>query len=383
MKETVTFKLHRLLLLFLLASVASCEPDVVSVHLLSYDLQSDRYVFQVEEITTLENISRLEGRATRLIAGTRLTLDYEKGEIRWQSVGSPVAMGYIRHRGVIYPEDYASMVMAAAYRNIELSMRFFEDSGMPQNLLPPLDTYYEAGIRIVDTAYGDEKKKHLEKDNVFYLPINERDRGFYVLPFSLFQTLPLAVNTGIMAHEYTHAVFDQLVYTPLKGAFYSQWPLYNELSALNEGVADAFAVLITGDPRFMRHSITPEWQRDASKEILYNAAWDLDVRFASPEFFNPYAIGEFLSALVYEVARQCDGRAQGRLSHDVRHEVGRMLYGALAQFGAQKSMGEGRIAAFIDLFVQQMNPAQTRTACDVLQRRYTAYMHQVTTCQSP
>jgi hypothetical protein len=383
MHISTAFNRWTFIALMISAATISCDPGPVTVHLLSYNPDEDRYEFQVQEITTLENVARMRGRATELIAGTDLTLDYVEQQIRWQSDGNPVAMGYFIHDNVVYPEDFSSMVMAAVYRNIELAMLMFEDAGLPPDLLPAMQTYYEARVTVIEYDFWGEKQEYQERDNAFYLPISETDRGFYVLPYDEFQTLPLPVNTGIMAHEYTHAVFDELVYIPLgSGTVYNNWPLYNEFAALNEGLADGFAVALTGDPDFMSHSISDDWSRDASRSIYYNAIWDVEIQNAQPKYFDPYHIGEFLSAFFYETTRLMDGAAPGELiSEASRREMARLMLAALEAFGSQKSSAPDRISDYLSFLVAHMTDAQTAVACGVLLERYTIHYERVTPCK--
>ena len=375
-------------------ALAGCRQEGdVSVRLPAYDPVVDDYRMTDVEITTLDNPGRLDGRATTLVGGAEIVLDYQENEIDWKEAGHYVAFGAIRSDGVLIPEDFDSLAMASIYYGLELSMLFFEDVGMPRDLLVHMETYYWPDLKIIE----DDGEEMDMKDNAFYMYIAQNDRGFYVFPYEDFQWLPLSMNAGVMTHEYTHAVFDALVHDPNRGVAIGAMTTSgaNFLYGLNEGCADSMAVARAGDPDYMEHSIEKEVYvvqcntaireivRDASVAWTYSPAIDSAARLQPVADFCPYDVGAFFASLLYSLATDIDQVGPGPddiPSDEARLEVARSLFGALDDLG-QSLRTDFELYDMLSLLNTRLSTQATRDAfCALLESRYAMHYDLVEGC---
>lgn len=385
------FKLFKLLLGYVSGFVflGACEAPRYDVEMLAYDPATDQMVLQVNTVETLDDINLLEGRATRIRGGVSVEI-HSDGTVKWKNKGNTVAFNAVKLDGVYYPADYDSLAMISVYYNIEQAMLFFESIGMPEGELGRLDTFYWADVL---DKFSSETETELLVNNAMYMAVDAFDRGFYVVPFELNQmdtpNIALSMNPGVIAHEYTHAVFQSLVNDRLPDVlqFSTFDPAYYQNSnyyyGLNEGVADMFAVAFTGDPDFMRPSINHAMiVRNANEKIIYNEWMDRNAAGRTVAEFNPYEIGAFISATIYEIARRINGLvADGNSVPDraSRLNVAEKTYNTL------KILGESAIADFVpsdffSIFLGQLASEEKTLACQVLQERFEIHYTEVEGC---
>jgi hypothetical protein len=375
-------------------AVPACDPGTVSVELLDYDSDEDAYAFRVVDIETLDDVNRLEGRATSLVGDAELELNYQTNLLKWTEPGYHVAFGAVTSGGVLVPEDFDSLAMVSIYYHLERSLLYFEDIGFDSKRLVPMKTYYWPKFTVIDTGGARE----IQADNAFYLYATKKERGFYVFPYSEFGWLPLSMNGGVMTHEFAHAVYDALVTVPNR-----EWidagglslAASNFVYALNEGVADTIAVARLGDPDYMSHSIAAgtyvsscngsidDVVRNASLASDYTEAMDDAARTTAQDAFCPYEIGAFVSSLMYETERRLDGLGDTDMeppSIDSRERVSEALVRALDQLG-QSLSSNVELWDFFDLFVAALGDgAPPIAACEVLSEYYTMYYGQIEGC---
>jgi hypothetical protein len=374
----------------LLLVTLSCETDNVVMNLFVYDYDSDSYQFQDVEIETLNNVNRLKGEATTLWGGVELEINFEDDYIKWMKSPHSVAFNAFEKNNVLIPEDYDSLSMASIYYNTELTVGFFDEIGLPQEVMGYLPTYYLAEITV--TEYDGEKSTMV--DNAFYMSISSQEKGIFIVPFYNLQWIPMPLNSGILTHEYSHAVFDVVV---------KEAPRYSSLSisglnflyGINEGCADFMAVARTGDPNFMSHSTSQDTlitscndpdepkpiERDASRIILYSDEIDAPPRDLPFEEFCPYDIGSFWASLLYAIAVEVDSDNGEIPSEEARYKVAAWLMEALIELGDGKLEEDFEIWQLISLFVARINSTEDRAdACSVIEDRYSLYFSQVEGC---
>lgn len=382
---------HRVFSLIAIFSLLSCGEDSYDIEMLAYDFEADEIVTKVNTVKTLDDLGKLEGRATRLRGGLSIELDQISGMVRWNRVGTPVAFNALEIDNVYHPTDYNSLAMVSVYYNIEAIMLYMEALGMPKGKLGRIDTYYWADVTDIYSSGMGTVVKEKSTNNAFYLSLSQRDRGFYILPFDLSPKLlsqvdrvPLSMNPGVIAHEYSHAVFQELVLDSLpKGGVELAITPYNYLWALNEGIADIFAVASTGDTDFITASISdPTARRDALDVVEYKFSYDSNIRNKGTYFDDPYEIGQFFSATIYEIARRFQGLAPNGLTKadaPARREVARITYKALSalpKFGIHNF----RPADFFTVFVSHVGPGRHETVCQVLSERFQIHYTEVEGC---
>lgn len=380
------------IIFFSMLAVFGCETSTKTVRILAYDVASDSYKLSDVELETIENMSRLEGEATVLKGGLSIEIDYVKEQLDWKEEGHAVSFSAIEKDGVLIPETYDSLAMVSIYHNMEHATLFFNDElGLGPPLLKRLPTYYQPKVVLKDHS-GEETMI----DSAFYLKIEDGTRGFFILPFDVFQWLPMALNTGIIVHEYTHYVFDRLV---LDSIYLLDDAGHNFLRSVNEGVADYYAAVSMGDPAYISHSVPEglfetslcnatrnmELSRDISnpQNRNYNQAMDRIPRssFVSALDYCPYEIGLFFAALLYEIAGELSGTPFAP-SRSAQMKVARWLRDSLIALGTQMpSRTTFELWELFSLIVQQANdPHDRATVCAVLEQRYSLYFSEVQGC---
>jgi hypothetical protein len=383
-------RLFILIFPILLFVTTSCEPDEIVMNLFVYDVDSDTYDFKNVPIETLNDVNRLEGEATTLLGGVEMEINFEDDYIKWLESPHSVAFSAFDSGDVLIPEDYDSLAMASIYYNVEKTIAFFEAIGLPQEEIGYLPTYYLAEITIID--YDGEESTMV--DNAFYMSVSSNEKGIFIVPFFNLQWVPMPLNSGILTHEYTHAVYDVVVKEALTYQSISESGL-NFLYGINEGCADYMAVARTGDANFMRHSTSQDTlittcndpdapkpvERDASRVILYSDAIAAPARDLPFEEFCPYDIGSFWASLLYGIAGEIDPLNASHPSDEARYKVATWLMEALVDLGNETLEDDFEIWQLLSLFVLRINSTADRAAaCLVIEDRYSIYFSQVEGC---
>lgn len=280
---------------------------------MSYDAGRGRYGLDIGTLTTLKNLRTMEGDAVQIIGGASITIDYdeiarenpqtveETHALTMKEPGGPVDFAWFEVDGVIHPEDFHSLNIATTYYNFERSHLYFARLGVPLFNLPVL--YFPEMREGPASALVDLH------DNAYWDPVAKL---FAVLPFQDVRELPMGMNLGVIAHEYAHAVFSSRVFTnpgvPWMYTEYFAAPekwlrAMNINRSINEGLADYFGAVVSGDPAFLRKSLSdhaqarrldPDEPRCLTRELR-------DALHGTPHAqYNPYPVGSVLSAVLWE-----------------------------------------------------------------------------------
>jgi hypothetical protein len=376
----------------LLFLVAGCDEDTTKMRLWVYDREVDTYRLEDVEITTLHDIHRLDGDATNLKAGLSLVLNYQNNTLDWKKEADSVAFSAIRKDGVLIPTSFDALAMASIYYNMELSYLFFKDDlKMGNDILKRLPTYYDPKIRVVESD-GTESTM---TDNAFYMKISENERGFFIVPFEMFQCIPISLNTGIITHEYTHYVFDRVLmdYLPVLDA-----KSQNFLRSLNEAIADYMAVARTSDPDFMAPSIPPnlfvtptcnalqnmELSRDISNPISPNYTESMDNWARNVQDINefcPYEIGLMSAGMFYQMAAGIN-ESDSEPSKQSMTVVAGWILKSLKDL--KPVIVQNHDFELWDMFNQLVNATddsyQKALLCEIIGQRYSMYFSEVKGC---
>lgn len=376
------------------AVLSGCDPDPVRIELLAYDEASDAYTFQSVTLETIDDVGELRGRATKMIGGAAFTYNLGTGIMKWDDAGGSVAFAAVDVDGVLVPEDFDSLAMASIYHGLELSLLFFEKIGMPRDKLVQLDTYYWPRFK---TIYSDGETE-IVADNAYYMYMSKNERAFFVFPFEQFQWIPMSINSGIMTHEFSHAVFDELVDEPNRQLIVNMEPASrNFLYGLNEGWADYMAAARTGDPDFMSHTSPKgvfgiqcnsegwvELVRDASVITYYNAGIDAEARNMAVDEFCPYDIGVFFASTMYGLARQLEGYEHNDYyavpSREAQERVAVWLYGTMDELGQTLALDFELWDLFSLMVARAASEEDRAELCDTLSARFYMYYPAVEGC---
>lgn len=317
----------------LAVTLAACGPNPqqpVKVMALVAKTQTGYQPEQVE-LTSLKDVVAMKGDVASFIGGARIVINPQDpllaGDLSddqfkaavLKDKGSDVHASYIEKDGVLWPADFHTWNMVTTYFNFEKAFGYFKASGVPSTELGTASVYYFPSF-IVSDASPDP-----QKDNAIWAsPVT----GFLILPFDKLQKVPLPMNGGIIAHEYSHRVFNQRVF---KGRGqpepYVRWigsgvsAGINLLKALDEGLADYHAYgatcLSSGcNPRFLADAVPQDIAdaRDLAKpDRCLSTAQRNQLESQSAGDFTgagmEYRVGTVLASALYQ-AGEISGQRQ-------------------------------------------------------------------------
>ena len=202
------------------------------------------YNLKEVQVDTLETPYILRGSIARIFVETSLT---SAGLL-----GTEARPKLIRSNGLYIPADAISSLAVTAYAQMERIFLLDQSLGWGEWLSWPRSI----GISIpTRKAHGES-----ENNNARYFSWAD---VIIINPYSL-PNIPLAINPGVLAHEHFHAHFQKLVLTPLNREFEEGGLKSSEsreyislvLRAWNEGLADLYGHIFSGDPEFMAKSIS-------------------------------------------------------------------------------------------------------------------------------
>jgi len=266
-------------LFFLLgAGCGGFRPNGANVYQIPWPSENGKYQLQNVSIESYEQPATLQGRNVQIFVNPSLA----DGQMQSERANGH----YLRNRdGVMVPTDYTSVEAAAIHAHLERLLKIDTElkavANWPARIAIDVNVHSN-GKRTVNNAFFAE-----ELDALFVPPYTELD-------------VPIAVNGGVLAHEHFHRIFQSMVFKRIgKGGYFSRelqafrehafWsenstggsvemvngqPLdkdvhgqgkpqasqvakYNAfyLSALNEGLADFWGWVYTGDPNFIKPSL--------------------------------------------------------------------------------------------------------------------------------
>ncbi|ADO73258.1 hypothetical protein [Stigmatella aurantiaca] len=316
-----------------LALSAACAPDSQApVKVQALVLTSNgSYAPREVELTTISDIVRMEGVVAKMIGGARIRSDSQDPQVQSAQTekayakaiikadGRGVTANYITHDDVLWPADFHTWNLVTAYYNFERAYDYFNKvtNVSVADLGEPATVYYFPEFTLVDSS------PDAIKDNaLFFSPV----QAFMVLPFDTLQKAPLALNAGIMSHEYAHRIFNKKVYAgsalPYQIAVWGGSPASpgaNLVKALDEGLADYHAfgttcASATGcDTRFFSTSFGEKLSndRDLSKpDRCMDTLLRDDLNTLNVSAFDPYKLGSIIASALYQAGQSTGQHAQ-------------------------------------------------------------------------
>lgn len=314
---------------------AACAPDKkapVDTVVLVFNYGQRAYEPRKVTLNSVQDITALKGAAANLVGGARFainstdpailaaTTEEELAKAVTKDPGHDVQASYIENEGTLIPADFHSLNMVTSYYNVERAYDFFNKVGsLKADQFGTPNIYYFA-------AFQQEGRD--ESDNAMFMPLS---KGILVLPFAELQTIPLAINLGVVGHEYSHAIMNYRVHG--KQAFPQvpmSWvsepgatPGANLLYSLDEGSADVFGTgitctpdLVTCDPEFIGSSLASDFTdtRRVDKPHCYNLEID---GFLSVQSFSgfqqscapygcTYKLGSVFSSAVWRASTDAE-----------------------------------------------------------------------------
>jgi hypothetical protein len=324
-----------LLVAVLLLLLTACEPPTSQggVKVQALVLGGGAYTPQEVTLTTLQNPVTLEGRVASFIGGARIQMDSSDRDLAAVTTeeglaaaivkdrGRPVRATYITQRNaageaVLWPADFHTWNLVSAYYGLERAWDYFVQLDVGGRLglaeLKPTTTYYFPDFILAPSRTP-------MRDNAIFFTVLQ---SMMVMPFEELQQAPLAINSGVLAHEYAHRIFNHLVYGGSRlPAPLLQWsggsptPGFNLLKSMDEGLADYHAYAVTCrtpqgcNPRFLSTSFSA--QLTAERDISdINKCMNPNLRTAlTNEGYNlfqgkEYQVGTRLAAALYQAGQK-------------------------------------------------------------------------------
>lgn len=295
------------------------------------------------ELKTITSVTLMEGSIGKLYGGSEIVIDPQDPLLQstnlddaqleaalLKNLGGDVSASYIEKDGVLYPADFHTWNMVSTYWNFEKSFEYFQqtyDGASTEKLLGARILYW------VD--YQDKQSKPNDPpvlDNALYFsPV----RAFVIVPFKELQKVPLAMNLGVIGHEYAHRVFNLKAYggKSIPDSINS-WQLapFNILKALDEGLADfhGYAVTCAGGtgvscrPNFLGVSVdeTTTTARDLSRtdKCMTQTLRDAMNNFTQSQWLNQglqYQLGTVIASSLYHAVAKTNATKLGIMSKAV------------------------------------------------------------------
>lgn len=234
-----------------------------------------KYTMSVEELGSILDLTHLKGAAANILI--------EPHQVKNSLRGRAPEIHYFRNsHGVIVATDSDSLQMLALYTQFEKLRVLDQTMGVESANKWPVKVAVNAVTKLAD---GNN-----EENNAFY---TGQFDAYLFAPYSQSQ-LPLAVNSGVIGHEHFHSLFQHLVIDPLKEKYpdptqptahddkarlkafglggiagddtgatdasddSSDGLKYNALllRGLNEGLADVWGWIYSGDQDFVQRSLS-------------------------------------------------------------------------------------------------------------------------------
>jgi hypothetical protein len=303
----------RLLILIPLFLILACskrtEEDNVRV-LIPWPDASGKHTLQIVEINTLKDMRAMRGDAAHLYVHPGLNANGIEGV-------KPNAL-FAKSGGHYVPKDTETQEMFAIYAHMERLKQLDQEVGIDILLKWPRQIGVETlgidprnGDRIIENAMYV-----FPQDVMLFFPYSKPG-------------LALSMNSGVIAHEHFHAVFQQVVIAPLALKFDDvetfgkepkedqQKPLTQEqierrqisannrflLRAVNEGMADVWGSIYLGQLEFLQQSYLFR-NRDMRPELLAQTAlqgfvsMSFDIKNEGQHESQTYTLGTEYARLV-------------------------------------------------------------------------------------
>ncbi len=296
--------------------------------------QTGAYSTRQVTLRTITSMTALKGSIAEFTGGARIVFDGndplqqingglvgQSEDQRFQSTvkdkGLDVRGNYIERAGVLWPADFDTWNMVTTYYNFEQSYAYWQavNTGVDLPELQKMRVYYWPDVHFDSSS--------ATTDNALFLSVI---KSFIIVPQGTEQTIPLAMNLGVIGHETAHKVFNHRVMNDegIHPALVN-WSLapFNLLKSIDEGFADfhGYGVTCASDtgcrPQFLNVSIADT--RSTSIRDLSNPNACLTESLKS-SFTNSnsatwirspdlYQVGNIFAAALYQAGNQYAGLA--------------------------------------------------------------------------
>ncbi|MFW7380870.1 MAG: hypothetical protein ACOH5I_18790 [Oligoflexus sp.] len=287
-------------------------------------VSSENGVYQLREVSfqTLTNLQHMEGSIAQLQGGASLNVSADVAEIInsdepdniYRERGKAVNLDYIVQDDLVIPKNFKSMEMLGLYYSYERTLLYWQDvMGINFSQVGYPSVYYNPSFTASDDGQKTEVVLAL---NAAYL---SGAKDFWFFKTSRMEKLPVKMNFGVIAHEFGHFIFD-LYFAEFNPGFYEAEysGSANQLSGINEGLADYFSFMVTGSVEEFGASLD-----ELAEFRKMPVAWTLSELGQSACEGAFYCKGSILASALHEIATTTSSSAE---------EVGEAILTALPLF---------------------------------------------------
>jgi hypothetical protein len=243
-------------------SLISCQQDSVGSSPFKAKVvtrSQGEYGLKVVTIKTLNSIDTLDGSIAVVKGNASLDISAASSDVvtsdnpdrLYSHKGESINLDYEVKDGIVIPRNFDSMSMLTAYYHFEKIFTFWQ-----QNFDLSLEKFSKTRIFIdpkIEVNQDGVSASGTLKINAAFIP---GPRDFWLFKTSPIEKIPLKMNLGVLAHEFTHSIFD-LYFAEKDPSFYDSEDTNSSyiLSAINEGLADYFSWVVTGDTDEFNNSL--------------------------------------------------------------------------------------------------------------------------------
>jgi hypothetical protein len=373
---------------------AGCSKDSgpVTVHIYSLNPASQKYEYFDAYLSTLDDVTQMRGQVVAMKGGATLVADAlisDPKDPRAFSAqgGSAPDCSFVQKNGVLYPRDFDSGAMAAAYFELERARAFYVSLGVDTNALNTLSAYYNPNLQIFTTLVPTF---WYMTDNEAYVPSND---GFLIVPHLLLQDLPFSNNQGVLTHEYGHKVHNHYVDHNSRTPHWLEdgWTTAasNQFRSEDEGLADVFGGTLTQDPNFIAPSVASQpnlIDRDMSKvRIMSQSDVNLALGLGATDAkgnslsFDPHQTGAFVAATMWQLGVDLNDHQKVAKAILANEQVmGEAIVNSPKPF-------DYSLTVFWNHFAQQFQGSDHDDLCNLLKARFAVLIatdtkHPLTAC---
>lgn len=267
--------------------------------------QSCQFQIGTATIHTLSSLNQMRGRVGQVV----FTPENVKSREEILDLGDGLEPADVQFTQDGYPLDLGSLTAATLYYAAEqgyLLYRQLDPSADLASIIPNLaetKIITEARRNFDELGQSDEATDNAEYFSHVINLAGQRvvNNYFFILPGKDVTELPMGINIGIMVHEYSHLAFHHLFYEPATQAglkFANNRSVYT-IGGVDEGFADIMGFLATGDPNFIRCTLSNSTSRNMSEPKQVDSA--LFQSLESNSKVSTHKIGAIFAAINYEI----------------------------------------------------------------------------------
>lgn len=402
-------RIQIVLVIFSAILAASCSKPTIKGStkiLVPWPTDHGTYELQAVQVNTLKDSTTISGDAAKIFMEPKLSDDGLHGDM-------PLARFIETNEGVLIPTDFITSQLAGLYAHTEKLWELDRATGVDKLIAYPRKFGIKAKV------YNDIGAK-LVKNNATYVAQGD---STLIMPYegnpeAPDRQLPIPLNAGVLAHEHFHAIFDTIMgsiirmpdeYEDLADKYltcesfdnYSEEPesdmvsigkgekipktlLHNLLvmRGINEGLADIWGWVYTGDDNFIIHSL-PELVKTRTLQTKANSEGFISTeeflaRSSQLEKKHRASISYQLGTQIARIVRRLgpkllpsdDIKSQGAvLSYQDRIEVAKIILAVLPKL---KKIFEANLNA--------KTPIETKVLNDVLFSRENLKKYETEDC---